>query len=149
MVEKKQIKVYVAGGWFTPEQEEALDSMLRACKLAEVDFYSPRDDGLYVPGVTDPKDVFQENLKQILLSDIVIASTEGKDMGTVWECGYAYGISKPVAYFYPNRRGKFNLMLAQSGVAVFSSPVGIVNYLRACEDTGTIIDLGPYRGEIE
>jgi len=53
--------------------------------------------------------------------DIVIASTEGKDMGTLFECGYAFAKNKPVVYYAPNIH-KFNLMLAKSARAVALTP---------------------------
>jgi len=47
------------------------------------------------------KDIFEANVKMIQKADIVIANLNpfrGKepDSGTVWECGYAYGLGKEV-----------------------------------------------------
>ena len=52
----------------------------------------------------------------------VFAVTDGKDMGTIWEAGYAYGIDKPVLYYAETLgNNQFNLMLAESGKDVFLS----------------------------
>jgi len=53
------------------------------------------------------EDIFQANIKMIKEADIVIAnlnSFRGKeaDSGTVWECGYAFGLGKDV-YGYLSR----------------------------------------------
>ncbi len=50
---------------------------------------------------TIAEDIFQANIKMIQEADIVIANLNqfrGKepDSGTVWECGYAYGLGKKV-----------------------------------------------------
>ena len=55
----------------------------------------------------------------IRMSELVVGITDERDIGTLWEIGYAYAMDKPIVYFTetPGDRG-FNLMLAQSGIAV-------------------------------
>jgi nucleoside deoxyribosyltransferase len=123
------MKAYVAGGWFTPEQEIVLADLKAACMFAGYDTYYPKEDLLYVPGKTKSKDVFNENLNQLQECDVVVASTMGKDMGTIFECGYAYSINKPIIYYYPSK-DKFNIMLSESSVAVFQYLPDLITYLR-------------------
>ena len=139
-------KVYIASGWFTPEQEARLEEVLSACKKAGVEVYSPRDDFQYVKGM-NPAVVFVANLNHIEDSLFVLASTEGKDIGTLFECGYAYGHGKPVVYYYPGK-GKFNLMLGESATAVIDGPYRLEVYLNQVAVTGTAPTI-KYEGDLE
>ena len=91
--------------------------------------------------------MFNDNCNAIKSSRAVFAVTDGKDVGTIWEAGYAHGIGKPVVYYAETLGDNlFNLMLAQSGNEVFTSQ-NEVTY-------GALIDaiLGfkkPYKGAIE
>lgn len=123
------VKVYFASPWFNPEQAEREDRVKN--KLRELGFnvWSPKDNCNCSPIADDEmrKKVFGDNVYNIVTCDIIFAITDGKDMGTIWEAGFACGInhmrSEPidrrikVVYYCetlgPN--GQFNLMLAQSG----------------------------------
>lgn len=140
------MKAYIASGWFTPAQEECLNEVLSVCKEAGIEVYSPRDDMEYKPGMNAGL-VFDANCEQIRACDVVIASTEGKDMGTLWECGYAYAKNKRVVYYYPHT-GKFNLMLAESATAVCDCKARLEVYLREIVKRGYVISM-PYIGGVE
>ncbi len=99
------MKAYVSSGWFTDEQEDARQDILYAIDECGYDAYSPREDLLYVPGETKAADVFAENIRMINECDIVIASTAGKDMGTIFECGVAYSVGVPIVYYWKNGSG--------------------------------------------
>lgn len=141
------MKAYLASGWFTEEQEQARLEVLAALKDAGIDVYSPKEDLLYVPGQTEAHEVFSENIMQLSSADLVVASTEGKDMGTIFECGAAFVLNVPIVYYY-KAGGKFNLMLSESAIAVFSDQNKLKNYLTNCENSG-IINHVPYTGEKE
>ena len=109
-----KLKVYLAGGWFNPEQDKILTQLENV--LFEVSFlevYSPRRKTQFKTGTKpsrkDCEDVFNNNVKAIMECDFVVASTEGKDMGTLIEIGAAFVLKKPViaAYFHSE---PFNLM---------------------------------------
>ncbi len=110
------MRVYIASGWFTPNQESTRIDIINLLSLYEIDFYSPKDDGLALEddSIEDLKEIFKENLREIEDSDYIIASTIDKDMGTLFECGYAYSKGIPIIYYAPGLKGPFNLMLAQS-----------------------------------
>lgn len=108
------MKIYVAGGWFTPEQEKALTIVEDVVKQTNSNHFMPRHMNLGTEGV-DWQKVFDSNIAHLDDCDIVVASTEGKDMGTLWECGYAYGKGKEIVYF-TNGIPKPNLMLGFSGI---------------------------------
>ena len=74
--------------------------------------------------------------------------TDGKDMGTIWEAGYAFGINKPIIYFAETLgNGQFNLMLARSGNVVYQDMADISadEIISAIENAATV----EYTGEIE
>ena len=126
-------KVYFASPWFNPEQAEREERVKG--KLRELGFYvwSPKDNCVCSPIASEElrQKVFSDNVENIKSSDIIFAITDGKDMGTIWEAGFASGYNagagenhKPITIVYycetlgPN--GQFNLMLAQSGNIVIT-----------------------------
>ena len=77
----------------------------------------------------------------------MFAVTNGKDMGTLFECGYAFANKIPLIYFAEGLDGQFNLMLARSAVAVFTD-IKDVTFSRVYH----ILSTGfkeEYSGEIE
>ena len=118
------MKVYIAGGWFDLLQLLVVKDIETILGLTDTEFFSPRLDNKGTSGMSDDKwdDIYSTNIRELHNCDIVISSTEGKDMGTLFECGYATAINKPVVYYAPNLKGPFNLMLAKSAWAVLTSP---------------------------
>ena len=81
---------------------------------------------------------------------IVPINTRDKDIGTIWEAGYAYALDKPIIYFCAGlpEGAKFNLMLARSGIKVCTSFEQLENYLdRAIESN--MLPYEPYDKHIE
>ena len=130
----KDMKMYFASPWFNADQAERENRV--KSKLRELGFkvWSPKDNCVCSP-ITDEamrKKVFNDNCFNIEDCDIIFAITDGKDMGTIWEAGYANGFNQflkftkcePIIVVYycetlgPN--GQFNLMLAQSGDIVIT-----------------------------
>lgn len=133
-IDIKDMKVYFASPWFNPDQAEREDRV--KSKLRELGFnvWSPKDNCVCSP-IADKamrEKVFCDNCNNIEDCDILFAITDGKDMGTIWEAGYACGYNErqravgydPIIIVYycetlgPN--GQFNLMLAQSGNIVIT-----------------------------
>jgi hypothetical protein len=130
----KDIKVYFASPWFNPDQAEREDRV--KSKLRELGFnvWSPKDNCVCSPIADEAmrNKVFNDNVENIKSCDIIFAITDGKDMGTIWEAGFANGYNEKnkmlsrrqiVIVYYcetlgPN--GQFNLMLAQSGDIVIT-----------------------------
>lgn len=130
----KDLKVYFASPWFNPDQAEREERVKG--KLRELGFnvWSPKDNCVVSP-ISDKnlrEKVFNDNRWNIEDCDIIFAITDGKDMGTIWEAGYACGYNErlktfgraliKIVYYCetlgPN--GQFNLMLAQSGDIVIT-----------------------------
>ena len=132
-MELRKLKVYFASPWFTPEQGEREERLKAKLRSLGFDVWSPKEEAIC--GEISDKEtrdrIFNGNIDNISNADIVFAITDGKDMGTIWEAGYAYGYNealkilgvpsiKIVYYCETLGDGKFNLMLAQSGDIVFT-----------------------------
>lgn len=118
-----KLKVYLAGGWFSENQDRVLtqiEEILSNYNCFKV--YSPRRQTQFKSGTKPSKEiceiVFNNNIVAIEDCDIMIASTEEKDMGTVFEMGIAFQLEKPIIAVYFHKE-PYNLMLeeASSGVA--------------------------------
>ena len=115
---------YFASPFFNDEQVEREERMIEHLRNQGFRVFSPKENCLLdsKASFSSRDEVFKSNCDAINNSVGVFAVTDGKDMGTIWEAGYAYGIKKPVIY-YAETLGdnKFNLMLAQSGRDVYTS----------------------------
>jgi nucleoside 2-deoxyribosyltransferase len=146
MSTQKTLKIYLAGGWFTPEQEKVLTIIENVFKKKlRLQVYSPRREMLLTSGEKFTKEVrqhvFKENLKQIDASDLIIASTEGKDMGTIFECGYAFANHKRIFYIYLDKNTKgFNLMLSESGKGVITNELQLEKLAGVLDEEGLLTD---------
>ena len=120
-------KIYFASPFFNHEQVEREERLKDKLRDLGFEVFSPKEAYFCKPDEGDEvrQMVFDGNCKAIQECDILFAVTDGKDMGTIWEAGYANGIN---AVVYPSKKkiivyycetlpegGKFNLMLAQSG----------------------------------
>ena len=115
---------YFASPFFNEVQVEREERMISHLRGMGFRVFSPKEECHLDAKASQQsrEDVFKSNCKAIELSRAVFAVTDGKDMGTIWEAGFAFGINKPVVYFAETLGdNQFNLMLAQSGRDVFTS----------------------------
>lgn len=131
----KKWQVYAAGGWFSASKKLALDMLKDAVAELGLVAYIPEVDSPQIgvnPTEEERQENFDCNLEAIKSSCMVIASTEGLDSGTIWECGYASALGIPVFGFAPllPEGVKFNLMLAQSMEEVFLSKEAMIDYFK-------------------
>lgn len=146
-------KIYLAAGWFNPVQAEELTKLEEICDSRSwIDLASPRR--IFVCPPDAPKEVqdetFSGNLHHIETADFLIVNTRDKDIGTIWEAGYAHAKDVPIVYFCNGlpAGAKFNLMLARSGVKVCTSFDQLEDYLNRVYESGYLIN-EPYDKEIE
>ncbi len=143
-------KIYLAGGWFTPEQEEQHTRIYNLLKDS-FDVFNPKLASLITPGCSDDfmTQTLKGNIDNIKSSDIVVVLYDFKDTGTIWEAGFAYACKKPIIYFAENLNGKkFNLMLAKTGHYA-ENEVELVNLL-ICDETYSFMhSYDDYKGDIE
>lgn len=110
--------VYLASPFFKPDQVEREEAVKKILRDRGLTVFSPKENCFLPPtaGLQDQRKVFQDNVDAIERCRVVLAITDGKDIGTIWEAGYAFGIGIPVIYFAETLGPYgFNLMLAQSG----------------------------------
>lgn len=146
---KYQYDFYFASPFFNPEQVEREERMINHLRGLGYSVFSPKENcHLDAKASQQSREaVFSENCKAIRNSRAVFAVTDGKDMGTIWEAGYAYGINKPILYFAETLGdNQFNLMLAQSGVDVFTSQDEVTPYTITSALRGNV---RKFRGDIE
>jgi len=147
-------KIYLASGWFNPTQAEELTRLEKIFddRAEHFKLVSPRR--IFVCPPNAPKSVqyktFNGNLFHIEEADFLVVNTRDKDIGTIWEAGYAYAMHVPIVYFCAGlpEGAKFNLMLARSGVKVCTSFEELENYLGLVIETGAF-PFEPYDKQIE
>jgi nucleoside 2-deoxyribosyltransferase len=113
------MKVYIAAPFFNPTQLAIVKAIKTVLKENDMEYFSPKDESMFKQG-DDPKQIINLNCLGVRMSDAVIAVTDGKDVGTMFECGYAYSHQIPILYLWLHRKEgqAFNLMLAASGSVV-------------------------------
>ena len=123
-------KIYYATGWFNPKSEEEERRVKAKLRSLGFDVFSPRDYFVLSENATqeERENVFKENIKHIDECDIFFGITDYKDMGTLVECGMAFGMNqkdnkKRIFVWYAETLGDnpFNVMLANSGDIVITS----------------------------
>lgn len=127
--EDKMFDFYLASPFFNEEQCEREEFVKNSLRERGYSVYAPREHGIVAKNESNSviKEVFDSNVESIKSSKRVIAITDGKDMGTIWEVGYAYGIGKEVVYFAETLgNNPFNLMLSESGVGIYTSRASLV-----------------------
>lgn len=112
-------KIYLAGPWFSESQEERQERIYDLLKCIEnLEIFNPKLHG----NITGKEDcdkftaILKNNINNIVDADLIVAITDEKDMGTIWESGFAYARRKPIIYYCETIGNKpFNLMLAKTG----------------------------------
>lgn len=132
---------YLSSGWFkdkTPgsqdvnAQERTRLTVYSALAKHKINIFSPKDEAVVgEPGAPLGKKILDANVEAIDGATFCIVNTEGKDMGTLFEAGYAYAKKVPIIYYWEhaNPTDKFNLMLAFSGVIVCSNEKELNDFL--------------------
>tara|TARA_B100000212_G_scaffold110904_2_gene82506 strand:+ start:11147 stop:11593 length:447 start_codon:yes stop_codon:yes gene_type:complete len=129
------MKIYLASGWFNPVQAEELTKLEDIFDKRSGFFKLSSPRRIFVCPPNAPKEVqdetFYGNLRHIQQADFLLVNTRDKDIGTIWEAGYAHAYAKPIVYFCAGlpEGAKFNLMLARSGVKVCTSFDQLEEYL--------------------
>lgn len=135
---------YIAAPFFNPDQTTRVELVKAILDSKGLTYFSPKDD-TFCTNINDPEErkrIFKEDHEAIRNSSRVIAITDGKDPGTIWEAGYAFANKIPVIYIaFTLGQAQFNLMLAESGVAACRT----VEELKAAIDGEEI----EYKGNVE
>lgn len=149
MFHAKKYDFYFASPFFNPEQVEREERLIAHLRGLGFKVFSPKEECFLPPTSSQEEriEVFKNNCDAIRNSKAVFAVTDGKDIGTIWEAGYACGLKVPVIYYAETLgNNQFNLMLAQSGIDVFTkqSDVTLETLLHLLNG-----NTKEFRGEIE
>ena len=109
-------KIYLASGWFNPTQAEELTRLEEICDSRKwIDLASPRR--IFVCPPNAPKETqdatFDGNLHHIKTADFLIVNTRDKDIGTIWEAGYAFANDVLENIKIPELKKKLNRIIAE------------------------------------
>ena len=128
----KKYDFYLASPFFNDEQIKREETIKNALRGYGFTVYAPREHGV-VGSLASHESVeatFNSNVEAINNAKMVIAITDGKDMGTIWEAGYAYGNNIPIVYYAETLgNNPFNIMLSESGVGIFKD---YTSFCKAC-----------------
>ena len=147
-------KIYLASGWFNPTQDQELSMLENIFDKRQEHFKLSSPRRIFVCPPDAPRSVqdetFEGNLAHIKNADFLVVNTRDKDIGTIWEAGYAHALNIPIVYFCAGlpEGAKFNLMLARSGIKVCTSFEQLEDYLDRTIETGSLPH-EPYDQEIE
>ena len=136
---KKLVTAYLASGWFNDAQEEARQDILEVLNNNGISYFSPKDEVLVSPDASkeDRKKAFDADTQIIKHCDFVIASTVGKDMGTLMEMGMAYAWETPFIVYFPNPNNwPVNLMIAESAYDVAGSKEELDSIIKRLIENG-------------
>jgi nucleoside 2-deoxyribosyltransferase len=146
-------KCYIASGWFSPEWLAELESLKASLDKHGFRYFSPKDEAVCEAdaALDRQKAIFDGNVNAIRDCDWILCNTRNKDMGSIFEAGFAHSLGRPIVYFSAGLPpgAQFNLMLAQSGIAVCTSIDDLNAYLTRCKEAGSTLQSEPYKGSIE
>ena len=145
-------KVYLASGWFSPEWLEEVENIKSIFEKHGIRYFSPKDENLCDNDASESMQdqIFKGNIHHLHECDWMLCNTRNKDMGSIFEAGYFHKLGKPIIYFCAGLPpgAQFNLMLAASGLAVWTSIDDLRRYLEDCIGMETLLQ-HRYRGAIE
>ena len=110
--------IYIASPFFNKEQVSFVESIEKALNAASIAHYSPRSEGILLNQTEEEKQknkrhIYKININMISACSKVLAVIDDRDIGTIWEMGYATGKEIPVITI-SNSSYCLNVMLAES-----------------------------------
>lgn len=126
---KQYLKVYAAGPFFKTEQLQSMQLIEQVLSEFEcIETYKPRDGAASArklnvdigagkdPSSETRRAVYEDNVNNIDDSNLLIALIDDRDIGTIFEMGYAACQDIPIITFTQHDYG-MNLMLAECVLA--------------------------------
>lgn len=104
-------KVYLAGPFFTLGQLWVVEEAKRALEGMGLEVVSP----FHLVGDGTAAEVVEKDLALLDSFDLVLATGDGMDAGTIFEIGYAKAQGKPVVFYAENEPGEDRKMMEGSG----------------------------------
>lgn len=114
------MKIYIASALFTTRQKERIGKHAKLLRALGHEVYVPHE--LHIENADDmsnqewAKTVFAHDIQAINEADAVYYFCEGMegDIGSAWECGYAYAKGKRILVEELEETEYISLMVAQS-----------------------------------
>lgn len=126
------MRIYIASPFFNEEQLRRVEEIKKILDKREISYFSPKDHNYINPDATAKEKTvgFNKNISEIAKCNLMIAVTNDKDAGTMFEAGFAFAIRVPIVYFWENddKSKSFNLMLAESSFSVITSYKDLLDY---------------------
>ena len=114
-------KVYIASDMFSTYRKGLINKLAKALRRTGREVYVPHEHeiegGWSMPNKEWGRRVFEEDVKALDWCDTVIYFCEGMsgDIGSAWECGYAYAKGKKIVLqFLGEDTDHISLMVANS-----------------------------------
>ena len=105
------MKVYIAGPFFSKEQKETINKIERLLKARDTHFYSPMRDGVIGEMEKPNFDlIYKNNVDNVADCTTMIAVIDDRDMGTIFEMGYAAALGKDIITYSSKDYG-LNVMI--------------------------------------
>lgn len=121
------MRIYLAGPLFTRPERDFNSQLDISLRIRGCETWLPQDAE---PRQAGPKAIFEMDRDGIVWADCVVACMDGSDpdSGTAWECGYAYGLGKPILLYRTDFRNGgddtqvgYNLMLVGSATHLLNT----------------------------
>ena len=127
--------IYIASPFFNPNQLDFVKLIEKALDEEGWEYYSPRSEGILLDQTeeerqTNKKRIYDTNVEWIHKAEHMIAVIDDRDIGTIWEMGYAKAIGVNIVTI-SNQSYGLNVMLAES---VQAHVLWISDAIRALQD---------------
>lgn len=119
------MKVYIAAPFFNTMQIERMQRVLDVVRGCGFEVFAPYEYLVLKPDATqeERKKIFDKNIEEIMKADLVVSVTNDKDIGSLYETGYASALGKNIIGYAEGLQGQFNVMLAQAMIGVATNEV--------------------------
>jgi len=109
--------IYIASPFFNDIQLRRVENVKALLETFNLRYFSPKDESMFVQGVTTPEEIFNVNINALKKANVLICITDDKDTGTIFEAGWCSASDIPIIYLWTTAKEgqKFNIMLAASG----------------------------------
>ena len=146
------MKFYIAAPFFNKAQTERVEVIKEMLTAKGFNYFSPKDGCLFENDKgMDSESIFRTNIIEIDNCNGIIIITDGRDVGSMFEAGYAYGANKSnIIYVWIDYEPKtnFNLMLSHSGDAIALGYEELHSILNATSKLG-YVPSHEYTGRME
>lgn len=125
--------VYLAAGWFNPEQKKQMEEIYGVLKQLHTEqvitLFAPFYDGIVLEKGMTPevkrqkmREVWTLDITKVKEADLVVACTQDHDTGTIFECGYASATGSRILCYNSKPELGLNVMLSYEASGFVKTP---------------------------